>query len=67
MAMTFRRWQFPFFTKEEAEKFVGIANKESGQKAFVKKVTYPISFYKIFTSEQQARKYVEQKTKKFSR
>jgi len=61
------RWQFPFKSREEAERYVEQAAQETGKKVFVKKITYTVSIYKIFTSLDAYRKYLRKKKTQFKR
>lgn len=61
------RWRYPFRSKAEAQRYVASATKESGKKAFVKDVSYKVTIYKIFTSEEEYRKYLADKQAKFEK
>ncbi len=56
------RWRQPFRTQEAAEKFLKQAEKESGRKCFVKKITFQTHVFKIFSSDSDYEVYKKKKT-----
>lgn len=56
------RWKYSFKKERDAKEHLDQAMKASGRRCFVRKITYEVNAFKIFTSEDHYEEYLKRKT-----